>query len=279
VRAAGHKVHDVPGQFDVTSRHSISVAGRIEFPMELHGVILFLSTRKPTDVELKQYDDGHLQSVELTENIPWEPDSTRFAESEKAARAAPSVSAVRVTIPRPKVSDIRSEEEEERAYHRFQRPTILEERELKVASRLDASNSPIELADEDQLAARVVAVVNVGSECEMDSGGSPSCDVECAKKGCRYTAKIATRDQRSVITNPGEAMGHWVGYRSLNSNSDHTNRHQESLESCREAIQDQRGTPPFPNTQYAYVHRHHVRSFKVAPREQVRPGLHQWRRL
>ena len=181
LRAAGHNVQDVPVQFDATSRHFISVTGRIEFSMELHGVISFLSTRKPTNVEIKRSHDGTLQSVELTENIPLEPYSTRFADSEKAARAAPSVSVVCVTIPQPKVSNMKSEEEEERAYHRFQRPLILEERELAVNSRLDVSNCPIELADKDILAARIVAAVNVGPDCEMDSGGSsPPCD-ECAE--------------------------------------------------------------------------------------------------
>ena len=188
-------------QFDATSRHSISVPGRIEFPMELHGVISFLSTRKPTNAEVQCYHEGTLQSVELTENIPWEPYSARFAESETAARAVPSVSAVRVTFPRPKVSDNKSEEEEEvKSYHRFQRPPILDDRELAVASRLDVSNSPIELADEDELVARIVAVVNVGSDSEMEGGSRSPCE-ECANKtGCRCAAKIATKDRGSVLT-------------------------------------------------------------------------------
>ena len=168
--------------------------------MELHGVISFLSTRKPTDLEIKRYHDGTLQSsVELTENIPWEPYSARFADSERAARAAPSVSAVRVTIPQPKVSNVKLEEEEERSYHRFQRPPILEERELEVASRLDASNFPIELADEDELVARIVAAVNVAPDCETGSGGGPPLCDKCVEKGCRCTAKVATRDRGSAV--------------------------------------------------------------------------------
>lgn len=65
VRAAGRKVQVVPVQFDATLRHSISVPGRIELPMELHGVISYLSTRKPTDKEVQRYHDGTLQTVEL----------------------------------------------------------------------------------------------------------------------------------------------------------------------------------------------------------------------
>ncbi len=67
--------------------------------MELLGVISFLSTRKPTKAEIERYQAGHLQSVELTENMLWEPYSAKFAETEQAARVAPSVSAVCVTIP------------------------------------------------------------------------------------------------------------------------------------------------------------------------------------
>ncbi len=82
------------------------------------------------------------------------------------------MSAVCVTIPRPKVSDNRLKEEEEEVYQRFQRPPILEERELAVASRLNVSNSPVELSDEDELVTRIVDAVNVRSESVME-GGSP----------------------------------------------------------------------------------------------------------
>lgn len=178
--------------------------------MELHGFISFLSTQKPTDEDVQCYHDGTLQSVELTENIPYEPYSARFTESEKAALAAPSVSAVHITIPRPKVSDNRPNKEEEEVYHRFQHPPILDKRELAVASRLDVSNSPIELADKDKLVTRIVAAVNVRSDSEME-GGSPLPCEECAdKKGCCCAAKIATKDQGSVITKEILAKHWWV---------------------------------------------------------------------
>jgi hypothetical protein len=200
IRAAGHKVHDVPVQFDTTSRHSINVSGRVELPMELHGVISYISTRKPTPVEVQRYHDGNLQSVELTETTPWEPYSEKFADSEKAARGAQTVSAVRVTIPRPHVLDVELEEEEEKAYHRFQRPPILADRELEVASRLDVLNTSIDLADEDELAARIIAVVNVEvADDGMESGNLPLC--ECVNdEGCRCVAKVATKDRSPVIT-------------------------------------------------------------------------------
>ena len=113
LRAAGNKVQDVPVQFDATSRHSITISNRLEIPMEMHGVISFLSTRKPTDDEIERYHAGHLQSVELTDNLPWEPYSAKFAETETAARAAPSIAALRVIIPRTNLPQFETEEEEE----------------------------------------------------------------------------------------------------------------------------------------------------------------------
>ena len=64
LRAAGSNVQDVPVKFDAT------ISNRLEIPMEMHGVISFLSTRKPTDDEIERNHAGHLQSVELTDNLP-----------------------------------------------------------------------------------------------------------------------------------------------------------------------------------------------------------------
>ncbi len=71
------------------------------------------------------------------------------------------------------------EDKEEAAYHRFQRPHILDGREVAVASRLDVSNSPIELANEDELATRIVAALNARSDFEI----KPPSRVKCADKG------------------------------------------------------------------------------------------------
>lgn len=116
IRTAGNQVHDVPVQFDARSRHSIVVPGQLELPMALHGVISHLSTRKPTNNEIRRYQEGLLQSVELTENMPWEPYSTKFAETESVARSAPSVSAIRVTIPQASAPRHAPEEEAEDHY-------------------------------------------------------------------------------------------------------------------------------------------------------------------
>ena len=90
-------VHDVPIQFDPSSSHSITVPGTLEIPLAMHGVISYLDTRAPTEEELEQYWAGQFQSVELTENIPWEPYSDTYAKHEIAARSASAVSS-----PRPK---------------------------------------------------------------------------------------------------------------------------------------------------------------------------------
>lgn len=55
--------------------------------MALHGVISHLLTRKPTKDKIGWFQEGLLQSLELTENTLWEPYSTKFAETEAAAHA------------------------------------------------------------------------------------------------------------------------------------------------------------------------------------------------
>jgi hypothetical protein len=85
LRAAGNIVRDVPTQFDKTSSHSITVPGTLEIPLEMHGVISYLDTRLPTAEELEQYRAGQFQSVELTDNTPWEPYSETFAKREVKA--------------------------------------------------------------------------------------------------------------------------------------------------------------------------------------------------
>ncbi len=149
--------------------------------MELHGVLSYLSTRKPTETEIQRYHAvGQLQSIELTDNLPWEPYSATFAETETAARARPSVSAVYVVISRPKPSNFGDKEEEEEYTSNPQRPYLMDERQISVASRLQTSE-PIELTDEEELARRLVAAINVESEDEAGDGldklVDPVCDV------------------------------------------------------------------------------------------------------
>ena len=151
LRAAGILVQEAPTQFDSVLTHSITVPGKLELPLELHGVISHLRTCKPMTAEVERYQAGLFQSVELTKDVPWEPYSPKFAETEDAARAARSVMALRVAVPRRKDS---SEDEEE---NYPQRSPILTERCVAVASRLAQCQVPIELSVDEDLASRLVA--------------------------------------------------------------------------------------------------------------------------
>ena len=146
LRAAGILVHDAPTQFDSASRHSITVPGKLELPLEMHGIISHLRTRKPMTAEVERYQAGLFQSVELTEDIPWEPYSPKFAETEEEARAASSVVALWVAVP----CRTDSSKDGEEVYP--QRSPILTEWCVAVASRLVQSHVPIELSVDEDLA-------------------------------------------------------------------------------------------------------------------------------
>ncbi len=100
----------------------------------------------------------------MTEKIPWEPYSTKFAETEDAARSAKTVSAVRVThnthFRDNHVAECESEESCTCSTSR--RAPSLTERCVVVATRLSLQN-PVELTDEDDVVARLIAGVNIES--------------------------------------------------------------------------------------------------------------------
>ena len=74
IRAAGNLVQDAPIQFDSSSTtHSITIPGKLEIPLEMHGVISHLHTRKPMADEIEPYQAGQLQAAESIEDAPWEP--------------------------------------------------------------------------------------------------------------------------------------------------------------------------------------------------------------
>jgi hypothetical protein len=91
--------------------HSIQIPGKLELNLMMHGVVLNLQTCQPITDEIERYQSGLLQSVELTENVPWEPYSTKFTDTETAAQATHSVQALRVMIPRPKAKLVSKETE------------------------------------------------------------------------------------------------------------------------------------------------------------------------
>jgi hypothetical protein len=77
----------MPKQFDPQSVHSITVPNIVELPLEMHGVISYLRTCKPTAEEFEQYINGLFQEAVLTKDIPWEPYSTQFEMAETIVRA------------------------------------------------------------------------------------------------------------------------------------------------------------------------------------------------
>ena len=192
LRAAGNIVNDVPKQFDARSSHSIVIPNKLTIPLDMHGVISHLHTRKPTAGEIERYQEGLLQSVELTANTPWEPYSSKFAADELAARSARFVAAPRVTFPR--VPDSNSGFREEEAEDNPRRPPILDHRSIAVATRLECSNFSIELSEDEELATRLIAAVNVGAD-ETGDEFEPketACTCEAARREVR-TFKTANK--------------------------------------------------------------------------------------
>jgi hypothetical protein len=76
----GIKVHDMPKACDPSSPRAIIIPGQIQFPLELHGVISFLKTRKPTEEKILKCD-----RFELTSSAQWNPFSEILQQREKLA--------------------------------------------------------------------------------------------------------------------------------------------------------------------------------------------------
>jgi hypothetical protein len=200
VRAAGNVVQDTPIQFDRSSTHSITVPNRLELPLEMNGVISFIRTRKPMATEIEQYQSGMLQFIELTEKVPWEPYSSKFAETEDAARAGRSVIAVRVTNnTHTRHACDMCESEESCCACKPRRAPMLTEGCVAVASRFKIQH-PAELCD-DELAARLIAAVNVESFAESGDGldERPEDTICEASEEDRHICGLSSRDRGPVI--------------------------------------------------------------------------------
>ena len=197
VRAAGNIVHDTPIQFDPTSTHSIALKGKVEIPLQMNGVISHFRTRKPTAAEIDLYQGGAFQFAELTAQTPWEPYSSVFAETEEAARSAQVRSAVTVThCCDPCVTSTAPGEE-----YMWRAAPRLTERCVAVASRL-ALQRPVELCEEDELATRLVAAVNIESFAENGDGldARPEDSICEASEEERQISGFSSRDKGPVIT-------------------------------------------------------------------------------
>ena len=198
LRAAGNVVNDAPIQFDALSTHSISIPGVLDLPLELNGVISHLTTRRPTNDEVERYHAGLIQSVTLTEDSPWEPYSDKFAVSEAAARAARSVTAIRVTRPRSCTSNCCTSEAEECLPRKTPR---LHERCIAVATRLERSHDPIELAEEALLGTRLMAAVNIESTANEDGLDEQPVDPICPfSEEARRIAGLSSKDRGPTLT-------------------------------------------------------------------------------
>ena len=92
-------------QYKEGSRHTnsiqcILVTLKLEIPLGLHGIISHLHTWLPTNDESERYHASECQSVELMDNILWEPHhSTKFVEHEAIACMTHMMSVARVASP------------------------------------------------------------------------------------------------------------------------------------------------------------------------------------
>jgi hypothetical protein len=135
----------------------------------------------------------------LTEDSPWEPYSAKFAASESAARAARSVTAIRVTRPRSRTTNCCVSEAEEYLPRKTPR---LHERCIAVASRLEQSHDTIELVKETLLGARLVAAVNIESTAICGDGlDEQPVDATCPfSEDVRCIAGLSSKDRGPTLT-------------------------------------------------------------------------------
>jgi hypothetical protein len=198
-------VQDTPRQFDPQSTHSITIPDKVELPLEMHGVISHLRTRKPTAEEIERYTNGLFQSAVLTDDVPWEPYSEKFMAAETNARVARAAIVPRApSIPRmmeaASMQTHTSEVEEENSTP--QRSPILTQHCVAVASRLFQSQDAIELSHEDDLAVRLIAAINIEADAMSGDGlyerpENPLCELSDSD---RLIFAMSTKERGSVIT-------------------------------------------------------------------------------
>jgi hypothetical protein len=87
LRSNGLAVHDCPSQFDPVSQHSIfSPESGMTIPLQLHGIISYFASFKPTDEDM-----AFLPHVVLTSVDEWDPYSTAFTDKEELAQQCATV--------------------------------------------------------------------------------------------------------------------------------------------------------------------------------------------
>ena len=97
MRVHGLRVEDTPCQFDKKSRHEMFIPHHeTTMPLQMSGCISYIATPKPTQEEMVEFRLLDSNSwVELTSDVPWEPYSQEFKQSEeRLAAEARTTSAV-----------------------------------------------------------------------------------------------------------------------------------------------------------------------------------------
>jgi hypothetical protein len=64
----GLVVNDTPKMFDSNFTQSIIIPGKLELPLRMRGILMYIATRRPTERELSECD-----RFELTSSNNWEP--------------------------------------------------------------------------------------------------------------------------------------------------------------------------------------------------------------
>jgi hypothetical protein len=167
IRAVGNLVQDTPKQFNPQSEHSITIPNKVELPLEMHGVILHLQTCKLMAKEIEQNTNGLFQEAVLTEDIPWEPYSTKFATAENTER---STCAAVQNMTYSDGSHGSHESHGSMPEEETMKPPILTQCCIVVVSRLSQSQDAIELSYEDDLVARLIAAVNIEADATNGDG-------------------------------------------------------------------------------------------------------------
>jgi hypothetical protein len=90
--AHGVQVFDTHKVFDANLPHAIILPGQIQFPLQLHGIISFLETKKPLKEELLDCD-----RFELTSAASWNPYAEYFQQKEDLLRQRNASAATRHT--------------------------------------------------------------------------------------------------------------------------------------------------------------------------------------
>jgi len=182
MRANGVKVQDVPRQFDPRSDHSILVPrNKIRIPLELKGIVSGFQSVRPTIEMVDRYPH-----IELTSDVPWDPNSAMYAEREMQVASVNHNPVTRVT------------------------PADNEDRLVGAIASYRGLMAQ-EIHSVDDLATRLIASVNVVAHDIQGDGFAALDDNECQEQ--RTIAGLATvattTSERSSVLTPAILARRW----------------------------------------------------------------------